>query len=175
MTKSLLPKVISNLAKHEGRKARMYPDTVGVVTVGVGHAIFNPQQALALHFSELGYLNARPSTILADYAMVKNHLIKVGNLILSEAAQDAVLAEDLKVTEKRLLEALPAALSFPETAQIALFDLVFNCGELTEQKWPHFLAAVRAGDWKGAAAHCNRPQVSVTRNADTKEQLLDAA
>ena len=152
---------------------RMYPDTVGVVTVGVGHAIFNPQAALALGFTRMG-LPASAPAILADYTCVKGHIIKVGNLILSEAAQDAVLAEDLKVTEKRLLEALPVALSFPETAQIALFDLVFNCGELTEKAWPHFLAAVRAGDWKGAAAHSNRPQVSATRNEDTKEQLLDA-
>ena len=151
----------------------MYPDTVGVVTVGCGHALFSPQAALALGFISMGIPASAPA-ILADYTCVKHHIIKVGNLQLPEAAQDALLAEDLKITERRLLEALPMALSYPESAQIALFDLVFNCGELTEKAWPHFLAAVRAGDWKGAAARSNRPQVSATRNEDTKGQLLDA-
>ena len=106
MNSSLLPKVIANLAKHEGRSMRMYPDTVGVVTCGIGHAIFTPQAALALGFLSSGLPASGPS-ILADYTCVKHHILKVGNLLLPVAAQELVETHDTPVSSPTLSSGPP--------------------------------------------------------------------
>ena len=60
--------------------------------------------------------------------------------------------------------------------QAALFDMIFNLG-LTKlkNKFTKFDSAIKAGDWKKAAAESNRSQLSAQRNVYVENKLLAAA
>jgi GH24 family phage-related lysozyme (muramidase) len=66
--------------------------------------------------------------------------------------------------------------AFPEPAQIAILDLMYNLGAAgLRTKWPTFTKAVKDRRWKDAAAAANRPQLSSERNKWVRGLLERAA
>lgn len=163
-------RAVSNIAKHEGRVCQMYLDSVGVVTVGVGHAIFTVEDACCLGFMR-GNRAATRAEIIADYTGVK-YTKRKGTLFLPVEEMDRILAFDMGKFEHIVEAAFPEVDSYPESVQVALIDIAFNCGSF--KGWPSLAKAVKAGDWVTAAKESKRkPPVGDERNRDTQEQFTE--
>jgi len=74
-----------------------------------------------------------------------------------------------------LKEIYPSYDTFPDDAQLALLDLIFNLGKGgLRDEWPKLTKSVTDQDWTGAAANSVRPKARPNRNQGTKD-LFDAA
>ena len=174
--------VIPRLESFEGRVPHMYRCTGGKVTIGIGHAIETPADALTLTWST----NGRPATgaeIQADYAqiaaaqmgLVAKAYAPFTQSRMADADIDALIAADVTSFETSLATALPNWNTYPEPAQAALFDMAFNLGLGGLKKFPHLLAAVDAGQWTVATAQCHRQGIGEVRNQQTAALFLQAA
>jgi GH24 family phage-related lysozyme (muramidase) len=174
--------VIPRVESFEGRVPYMYRCTGGEVTIGIGHAILAPADALSLTWSVNGS-PAADAQIEADYAAVA--AAQIGLLAssyahltvcrMADSDIDALIAADITRFETGLAAALPNWNSYPEPAQEALFDMGFNLGIGGLLKFPTMLAAVNAGNWAVAAAQCHRKGISDARNQETAALFLQAA
>lgn len=168
MTPELFRAVSDNLADHEGRVLSMYLDSVGVVTCGVGHALFTPVMAYVIPFWKDSGTLATRDEIFVGWTSVKNGKLKRA-LMLSFDESDNILEADLARFEHVVNTRFPKSESYPLSVQVALYDIAFNCGSFI--KWPHFSAHIDAREF-GAAAHASdRPQVGAKRNLDTYNQI----
>ena len=174
--------VITRLESFEGRVPYPYLCTGGEVTVGIGHAIQTPAEALQLTWS----INGRPATaaqIEADYTsvagaqkgLIAQAYARLTGCRMADADIDALAASDVRSFEAQLAAALPNWGIYPPPAQAALFDMAFNLGLGGLRKFPHLLAAVDAGQWQTAAAQCHRQGIAETRNQQTAALFLQAA
>jgi len=174
--------VIPRVEKFEGRVPHMYLCTGGEVTIGIGHAIQTPADALKLAWS----VDGRPATaaeIQAGYASVA--AAQKGRVATSYAPLspcrmvdpdiDALIAVDVTRFEASLAAALPNWNTYPAPAQAALFDMAFNLGLGGLKKFPSLLAAVDAGQWDVAATQCHRKGIGESRNLETAALFLQAA
>jgi hypothetical protein len=98
-------------------------------------------------------------------------------LTLGMTDANALLREDLEGSASDLATRFPSLDSYPEAAQDALLDMMFNIGltKFTKNKWPKLFAAVEKMDWKSAAAESNRPDVPDDRNEAIRDLFLSAA
>lgn len=177
--------------QHEGKVAWMYLDTVGKVTVGIGHMIPSADAAVALPFVDRSGGAASPDAIRSAFATVQGAQSLVGRvaaafqgltpLRLDEAGIAAVFAGDFGSIVGRtraLLQAVGGGLdSYPDPAQLAVIDMAFNLGpDGLYSKFPSFRTkglAPRAYDV--AAQQCKRGGISDARNQWTFDQLMAAA
>lgn len=113
--------LISELRRDEGVRYRPYKDSVGILTVGVGHN-----------------LAVRPIHIGWTYP-------------LSDAQVNQLLAEDLAEVFAELDSHLPwwRSLSYPR--QRVLANMSFNLGTASLLTFANTLAAIKAGDWQKAS------------------------
>jgi GH24 family phage-related lysozyme (muramidase) len=174
--------VIPRVEKFEGRVPHMYRCTGGEVTIGIGHAIQTPADALTLAWS----IDGRPATaaeIQAGYAsvaaaqigLVAKAYAPLSQCRIADSDIDALIAADVTRFETSLAAALPNWNTYPAPAQEALFDMAFNLGLGGLQKFPSLLAAVDAGQWDVAAAQCHRKGIGESRNQETAALFLQAA
>jgi GH24 family phage-related lysozyme (muramidase) len=174
--------VIPRIESFEGRVPHLYLCTGGDVTIGIGHAILNAANAATLSFS----LDGRAATadeITADWGRVS--AAEKGKVALAYQALtqcrmsdddiNALIASDLQSFTAQLAQALPNWGNYPEPAQEALFDMGFNLGIHGLLKFKNMLAAVDAGKWNDAAAHCHRLGIGDARNRQTANLFLRAA
>lgn len=177
--------------QHEGKIAWMYLDTVGKVTVGIGHMIPSADAAAALPFVDGSGGPASPDAIRAAFAAVQGAQSMVGRvaaafqgltaLRLDDAGVAAVFAGDFDAIVGRtraLFQAVGGGLdSYPDPAQLAVIDMAFNLGpDGLYNKFPSFRTkglAPRAYDV--AAQQCRRGGISDARNQWTFDQLMAAA
>ena len=171
MTEEFTAKLISLLSQHEGRKPFMYADSAGYVTVGVGHLLAKPENALGLGFIDENELVASDSQVTNAWNYVKASKSYYRGLTLPSDKIDNLLMEDVSRFYPVLIQTFPAFDSYPEPAQLALYDMVFNLGSFV--KFPRFRAAVQAQNWEQAAAECHREGISDSRNNDTRQQLSE--
>lgn len=174
MIPELFVAVSHNLADHEGRVLAMYPDSnkPPVVTCLVGHALFTPVQATQITWwLDTGRLAAREEVIMAwrDVGAGRKHRA----LLASFEESERVLREDLVKFEAEIRKTFSEVDTYPQSVQVALYDICFNCGSF--KKWPHFSEAIHARNWSIAASHSYRPAVGDKRNKDTYTQLVNAA
>ena len=167
MTPEFEQKLFPLLAEHEGRVRWMYPDTKGNVTVGVGHLLASPVEAAKLPFLVAGR-RATYQEILGGWLFVRRTHQAYTPLTLADASIDLLLRKDVERFEPIVQKTFDIPL--PETALLAIWDMVFNLGSFG--KFPKFVAAVRAGDWETAAAESKRRDIGVGRNKDTADALL---
>lgn len=120
--------------KHEGRRRRVYLDTEGHPTVGVGFNLDRPGAREAL------------DRVGADYAAVL-----AGTLILTDEQIDALLARDLAEAADSARAVCPTFDRLPAGAQIALIDMAFNLGRAGLQGFRGMLAALAREDFAAAA------------------------
>lgn len=173
MEPELLQAVQNNIAAHEDRKLSMYLDTEGVVTCGVGHALFCVGDAYkVLWWASTSELATRLEVERAYTAIKRKATQFVPSLLMTYEETNRILTLDLEIAEHTLRREFSEFDSFPFGPRTALFDMVFNLGSL--EKWPHLSAAVQAKDWKTAAAECTRKGIGEQRNSDTREQFLAA-
>lgn len=168
MTPELFSAVSANLAKHEGRRLQMYLDTVGVCTIGVGHALFAPASCHQIPFWRSTNELATRDEILAEYDAVKRK-IRSAKLLVSYETTNHLLLSDLRRFEVVVCNTFPDYQKYPQSVQVGLFDLCFNLGSFVH--FPRFSHAVKAGNWATAAAESHRPQVGEDRNIDTFMQF----
>lgn len=161
----------------------MYRCTGGKVTVGIGHAIETPAEAVALSWS----IDGRPaadSEIQTDWASIAAAQMNLAAAAYAPLTQcrmapadiTALVAADVARFETKLAAALPNWSTYPEPVQEALFDMGFNLGvDGLVEKFPNMLAAVNAGQWAEAAAQSHRKGIGDTRNQQTAALFLQAA
>lgn len=100
------------LVRHEGLRLKMYTDSVGVSTIGVGHALTQP---------------------------------------ISRNAAMQILEDDLVIAITDCKNAFAWLGTIDSVRQDVLYDMAFNLGIDRLKCFVHFLAAMKAGDWKTAA------------------------
>jgi GH24 family phage-related lysozyme (muramidase) len=174
--------VIPRLESFEGRVPHMYRCTGGEVTIGIGHAIQTPADALKLPWS----INGRPATAVeiqagfAGVAAARKGLVATAYAPFSQCRMtdpdiNALVAADVAHFEASLAAALPNWNRYPAPAQAALFDMAFNLGLGGLKQFSRLLAAVDAGQWDVAAAQCHRQGIGDARNQQTAALFLQAA
>ena len=152
---------------HEGRKSWMYLDHKGNVTVGLGHLLPHVEAAMALRFFERGTLTpASKAHVAAAYRKVKSRQDLMGkhaeafksftHIYLSESEIDALFERDGAAFVDELRRAFPAFDSFPESAQLALLDMIYSLGNTGFSEYVNLIAAVKFRNWALAAAESER-------------------
>ena len=173
---------LKTLREFEGSVPWMYLDTVGRVTVGVGLMLLNELAAHSLPFVA-GDQPATPDEISREFARVSamkkgqlpHFYLSKGGLELPETAIEAKLRGALMGFEGYLRQHVKGSDGLPDAAKLALLDMVYNLGPgKLFAEYPRMLAAIEQGDWKTAAAHSQRRGPAPSRNAWTRQMLLDA-
>jgi GH24 family phage-related lysozyme (muramidase) len=169
-------------SRHEGNCPHMYLDTVGVVTVGIGTALFTAGEASALGFVKRGTTDkADGATIELEWGTVKKQTNgkpasfykQFTQLDLLPAEVSRKFKEHIATFEQKLKSKWLKYSDFPKPAQLALVDMIYNLGSFAD--FPSFVAAVDKEDWAEASKHCHRKGPSESRNRETKELLENAA
>lgn len=175
----------NKLRTYEGQVAHMYLDSKGYVTVGVGHFLPTVAHAQNLSFRDKAGKIAGAEEIRCEYEMMKalpkDHLASYyqrhATLFLSETDIDRLTDVHIDNFYKELRRQYPGFDTFPRSARLALYDMIFNLG-LTglRSSWPSFNEAVHQQDWGRAAVHSRRKApVSELRNRYVRELFEDAA
>ena len=162
--------------QHEGAISWMYKDSVGVVTIGIGHALETAAEARHIFLINQDEAEADWTTIKSMLAgRVAAYYAAYTKLRITERAIDALFERDCAEEIADLARVIPGFADFPKAAQIALIDLDFNLGtDGLKKKFPKLMAAVRARNWAVCAIESNRPQLSQARNDWTRQQFMAA-
>lgn len=165
-------------APFEGTEPKMYKDSRGFVTVGVGFKLSSTFEAQSLPFEP-------PHEVAPDYAQCKS--MAPGHIpayyaphmraVLPQKAMRAIFDRRMAEFAAVLRGKWPRFDSFPEPARVALLDMAYNvgAGALTSpKKWPHLIMAVGQQAWDIAAEECGRPEVDAKRNLGTRGLFMAA-
>jgi len=168
----------------EGSIPWMYLDSRGNVTVGCGQLLSNPADACALPFqSAAGSGAATETDVTADFRRVKamtpdqeaGFYHADTSPILSVTEMAWMLRTIVSSNDASLQEAFAGWRTFPDSAKVALLDMEYNIGEGELLRgYPKMDAAIKAQDWRTAAAQCKRIGISAARNNWTKQMFLAA-
>ena len=168
---------------NENNFEHMYADSEGNVTVGIGHAIFQPQGAYSLPFvrKDTGAA-ATQAEIDKDYNAVvgiKGHharyFASLTELELSQTDIDSLFQADFN-THIQIADAFFTLDQLPQPAQIALFDLAFQTGGNLKKgvTFDRLQDALRRRDWARAGAEMNVAN-DATRNTARLTEASKAA
>ena len=178
-------KATAMLKEFEGSVPYMYLDTRGLVTVGVGHMIPSAADAKKLKFfHRKGRKHATPDEIATEYdrvdAMDQGHAASFygpsAQLEMHQHEITSLLMHQIRGFETKLKANFPQFDTYPEDAQLGLLDMAYNLGtSKLISSFPTFCKAVKARDWKTAAAECHRNGPSDERNNKVKQLFLNSA
>lgn len=118
------------LSVEEGRRNVPYKDSLGYLTVGVGHLI-----------------DPRKGGSLPDYAQAELDR----NGMLEEATIDRLLEDDVMFAVEQLDRNLPWASSLDEVRYTVLIDMCFQMGISGLMGFHNTLRHIREGDYEQAA------------------------
>lgn len=170
----------------EGSVPWLYRDTVGKVTVGVGLMLpdLATAQALPFNINDMGgETTATTDDITKDWnrvmqmapSLTANAYHSNGSVYLDPTDITAQLVSVLTIFDADLRQRFSGWTSFPEPAQLALLDMIYNLGPYgVFHGYPSMCGAVDAGNWITAATQCGRRGPSAARNLWTKNQFLIA-
>jgi GH24 family phage-related lysozyme (muramidase) len=176
--------VIDDLSQWEGRFPYMYLDTVDRVTVGVGNMLDDVEAAQELPFEVRATGKAANAVEKAtDYNNVKKqnagmlaqHYKRFTALDLPDQEIDRLLQERLTTFEDQLKKNFAGYETYPEPAQRALIDMIYNLGLGGLLKFTKLKMAVEKHDWKVAATECKRHGISDDRNNWTQKLFEEAS
>ncbi|MFA7553498.1 MAG: hypothetical protein WCY88_04540 [Spongiibacteraceae bacterium] len=178
--------VSENIEKYEGRIPHLYLDTVGKVTVGIGHMLPNKAAISAVTMYKKGANNllvlATTTEKYAEYDSIKKRPFgrsygaasfnKYTTLIMEDADIDAQRDEHILSFYKELTDYYTTANGFttafdtmPIDIQKALFDMVFNLGiTKLKKQYVKLNGFIKSEKWDDAAKQSNRVGISPTRN-----------
>jgi len=174
-----------SLERFEGRVPHLYLDSNGYVTVGVGHLLKTFFDAQYLKFQHQNGTLATHDEIRADYdrvsqqvpSQIASYYKKYSSLTLPDDEIDRLTEEHIETFERQLKNIYRDFKNFPQEAQLALFDIVFNVGATNLRlKWPKMNQAINDFDWLEAAKHSKRrPPISSRRNKYVNDLFEKAA
>jgi len=169
----------------EGSVSHMYLDTVAKVTVGVGNLLPDVVSAQALPFLQRDNNDpASPQQIEEDFHRVAEQQAgklassyqKYTRLYLPEEDINSLLSRRIADFEAALAVDFMGYSQYPETAQKALMDMVFNLGNRgLIEKFPSLTRAVREQNWEKCAKQCHRRGISEARNDEVYALFMAAA
>ncbi|BBW24589.1 glycoside hydrolase family protein [Enterobacter kobei] len=184
----LMSMCVNNLKKHEGFKNKMYKDTGGNITVGVGHLLATAEMAAALPFKKTATINqghgnaedidkaVSAGDIKAAFNKYATDFSAIPNIHLTNDAVISECIKDVQITETGLRSLYTGYDAFSNDRKVALVDMGFNIGiPKLKSNFPNFNAAVNRGDWPTAAVESHRTGLDDSRNPrnkDTHDQLL---
>ncbi|HEY4340285.1 MAG TPA: hypothetical protein VGM97_10105 [Steroidobacteraceae bacterium] len=171
MERKLMPKTwLEMLPLLEGRTNFCYPDGGGIPTVGEGHAVETPDDAVEIFGDERA--RAEWSTIRCALTGQSLHLYAPLTVCrLTDAKIDALKAADIAETERKLDRYVTDWRSWPTGVMDAARDIVWNTGHLG---FPELLSAIRRKEWEEAARESRRLKVQQARNDWTRDAILSA-
>lgn len=153
--------LIENLiGKHEGRRAAVYQDSRGVLTIGCG---WN--------------LEDGDSQDICDHFGLDLNALKNGTETLTEPQIDQVFSYQLSRTISEAMQLFPNFSTMPDTVQAVVCDMIFNLGIGGFSKFHRTVAALTAGNWKQAAIDAGESlwAQQVPNRAKDDISLLNAA
>ena len=127
-------KLKKQLTKHEGKRLKVYKDSEGIPTIGVG---FNLKRSDAKAKIEAFGLNY-------------DDVVK-GKVSLTEAQVDSLLAADIKTAISDCKSTVDGYSSLSDVRKRVLVDMVFNLGKTRFSKFKKMLAAIKAKDFEKTA------------------------
>jgi lysozyme len=122
------------LKRNEGVRRRVYKDSLGIETIGVG---FNLERPDALERCKRHGFNY--------------YALRAGAHTLTDAQVDALLDEDIADCMASVHDILPGFDKMPVAAQLVLVDMRFQLGAAGLRGFKNTLKAFSAHDWKAAA------------------------
>lgn len=173
--------ILNHFVRFEGRFNHFYLDSDGIVTFGIGSALFSEQDALNLVlYNKRTGLFATPTEKINEFKTIRE--CAVGNKAFYYESFCSLVTTDEVVESKFFLE-IDNFLTeldnnfcrldlFPEPAQLVLLDMVYNLGPQHLREFVKFLLAFQARRWVDAAAECHRIGISDERNDWAKQTLL---
>lgn len=176
--------------RFEGDVDHFYLDVKGNVTIATGCLVPNAAAAILLPMRDRSTgepVNA--AAIATEFAEIQTKPFGTRYpaswyahpLRLMMAPADRLALRRQRATEclTDLRRLFPAFDQFPAAAQLALLDMRFNLGpNRLRDEYVHFIVAVRARDWRGAAGQSGRDKSDpafADRNRWTAAQFLEAA
>ncbi|MBM3597559.1 MAG: hypothetical protein FJX35_05050 [Alphaproteobacteria bacterium] len=169
----------------EGSVPHLYLDTVGVVTVGIGHALESVEEATDLPFTAGPHgPKASAAQIEADYLRVKaqpkgrtaGFYRRFSQIVLADAAIADLFVADADDVLADLARRIPEFDTLPAPAQLALLDLALNLGVRgLLEGFPRMLGCLARRHWAGCATESRRPQLGDARNRQVAAWLRAAA
>ena len=150
-------KLNKQLIQHEGKKNKVYIDTKGNPTIGVG---FNLNRSDAKSKIEALGLN---------FEQVKN-----GTQELNDGQIGSLLAEDIDGTIADCKAVFPEFTELSEVRQRSLVDMMFNLGKTKFVGFKKLIAAVNANDFVKAADEMKNSKwyVQVKDRGKTLEAMM---
>jgi lysozyme len=128
---SATDKVRALIRLHEGVRQVAYKDSLGLLTIGIGHL-----------------LNA-----VRDARLPEGLRDAVAKRRLTSAQVDELFAIDLDEHEQALLQYYPWVAELDEVRKAVLIDMAFNMGPAFLAGWPNFVRQLQAGMWHQAASN----------------------
>jgi lysozyme len=119
---------------HEGKRYKVYPDKMGIPTVGIG---FNLNR---------GDARAKMQSIGANYSLVRS-----GKQKLNDQQIEILFKSDVQDAINSAKSLMPSFASQPKEAQLVFTDLVFNLGAAGAAKFKNTLKAFEAKNYAKAA------------------------
>lgn len=205
LASTILPKlyddeIVSLIKKGEGYQNRLYLDTKGNPTIGVGFMIPNVDQAKSYPFYKFN--NGKPARkaisneIEQAYDLIKRQPSGTEHSAASYQSLTSIGLSDQDI-HQRLRQKLRSAADelknkfsdfdkVPRNVQLGLMDMQFNLGDGKLQKryfddatktykgWPSFFNAYENRDWKKMAVESHRKDIQKERNDDIFK-LFDTA
>lgn len=185
---TLMSMCVNNLKAHEGFKNYMYKDTLGNITVGIGHLLATAEMAAALPFTLTKSFHGHGDDWDKEVPASHDQITDVFNHYKNSSGptpdalhitNDAVVnlcINDVQSTITGLKGLYTGFDGFPDSAKTAVVDMGFNLGiAKLRNGFPLFNDAVNRKDWNAAATESHRTGIGESRNNDTKNQLLQAA
>ena len=127
-------KLRKQLIFHEGRKTKVYNDSEGIPTIGVG---FNLKRADAKKQIE---------NLTLDYKKVL-----AGDQALTDTQIDTLLDADIDTAISSSKSVFPKFTDLSDVRQRVLVDMMFNLGKSKFEVFKDMIAAVKAGKYNVAA------------------------
>ena len=164
--------------------AYLYLDTKGKVTLGYGHMVPSATDMDDITMSD-GGAAATSAAKRGAWTTIKGK--NAGSLPssyeqyttvrITKSDAESLLKDDLNQAATDLSSRFADLDSYPDAAQDALLDMMFNIGKtkFTQAKWKNLFASVNAKNWKTAADESHRTDLPDDRNDAIKQLFLDAA
>lgn len=179
--------VSKNIEKYEGRIPHLYLDTVGKVTVGIGHMVLNKMAISTVTMYKKPANNglvllATAAEKHAEYEVIKKQpygrrygavsFKKHTALIMKDVDMNTQRDKHIQSFYKELTRYYTVANGFskafdamPAEVQKALFDMVFNLGiTKLKKQYVKFNGFIKLEKWGDAAKQSNRLGISPLRN-----------
>ena len=131
---TIVKEIIPRVKKHEGVKPKVYKDSRGFMTVGVGMKLSRGDADKVLKS-----VGANPQ------------LVKAGKQALTTSQMDKILIRDLMDSQKSMERVMPNFASLPPDVQGVLIEMNFNLGTTGLLKFSKFLDLIKKGKYEEAS------------------------